>query len=85
VPPQTRKRREQTDIAGSRASAARTVAVVLDRDAKLPGRGAYLCRAQDGALPREQCFELAKKRRGIERTLRFAAKTDWADLVESVS
>jgi predicted RNA-binding protein YlxR (DUF448 family) len=59
--------------------------LVIDRDAKLPGRGAYLCRDATGTLPSIRCFELARKRGGVARTLRSNAKLEWGDLVESVS
>ncbi|MHB1468759.1 MAG: YlxR family protein [Solirubrobacteraceae bacterium] len=81
VPAQTRRRREQAARAGRRDRAG----VVIDAAAKLPGRGAYLCRAERGPLPSGRCFELARKRSAIARTLHHPVKTDWSDLVESMS
>jgi predicted RNA-binding protein YlxR (DUF448 family) len=56
---------------------------VLDANATLPGRGAYLCRASDGE-PAEQCLQLALKRGGLARALRCSVKIDFADPLESV-
>jgi predicted RNA-binding protein YlxR (DUF448 family) len=58
---------------------------VLDPAGTLPGRGAYLCRAEGaGAAPRPECVQLAARRRGLARTLRCAVTLD-PELVESVN
>jgi predicted RNA-binding protein YlxR (DUF448 family) len=65
---------------------ARRVAVA-DRDATMPGRGAYLCRAGDPAgaagLADPACLERATRRGGIPRALRSAVTLD-PKLVELV-
>jgi len=43
--------------------------ISLDVTGKKPGRGAYVCR-------NTECFELAKKRRGFERTLKCKIDSD---------
>ncbi|MFI5010273.1 MAG: YlxR family protein [Solirubrobacterales bacterium] len=53
---------------------------VIDRAGVLPGRGAYLCRSQDGLDP--QCLALAERRGGVARALRCKVKLD-PELVES--
>jgi uncharacterized protein len=60
---------------------------VLDHDGRLPGRGAYLCRALDaGSIARlvaeRACLERATHRGAIARALRCAVKLD-SELVES--
>jgi predicted RNA-binding protein YlxR (DUF448 family) len=60
----------------------RTLAV-LDREARMPGRGAYLCRAPGVTAPAGECLSLALRRHGISRTLRTAATLD-PKLVESL-
>ncbi|MGO9248545.1 MAG: YlxR family protein [Solirubrobacteraceae bacterium] len=59
---------------------------VLDRDARMPGRGAYLCRDRGSDSPTQpaaDCLEPALKRGGIARALRCAVTLP-AELVESV-
>jgi predicted RNA-binding protein YlxR (DUF448 family) len=60
---------------------------VADRDATMPGRGAYLCRAADPAIESTfvdpVCLERATHRGGIARALRSAVTLD-PKLVESV-
>jgi predicted RNA-binding protein YlxR (DUF448 family) len=56
---------------------------VLDRAAKLPGRGAYLCRDMGSGDPLEQCLTLARRNRGVARTLRATVAID-GELLESV-
>ena len=57
---------------------------VLDRAARLPGRGAYLCRANmDGDVPTPDCLALATKRRAVARALRASVSLD-PKLVESM-
>jgi predicted RNA-binding protein YlxR (DUF448 family) len=66
---------------------------VIDAPAKLPGRGAYLCRAAPSrngpAQPAEKCLAHACRRRSIERALRRPVAADsicaGAKLVESFS
>jgi predicted RNA-binding protein YlxR (DUF448 family) len=62
--------------AGDRAEA------VCDPAGRLPGRGAYLCRAADAAMPAGDCLARATRRGGIARALRCAVKLD-PKLVES--
>jgi uncharacterized protein len=53
---------------------------VLDVSCRLPGRGAYLCRAgADAATPDEHCLQLALRRGGIARTLRGPVTLDLDD------
>ena len=59
---------------------------VSDRDARMPGRGAYLCRDRGSDSPTQpaaDCLEPALKRGGIARALRCAVTLP-AELVESV-
>jgi predicted RNA-binding protein YlxR (DUF448 family) len=60
---------------------------IADRDATMPGRGAYLCLAADPAvaspLVDPACLERATRRGGIARALRAAVTLD-PKLVESV-
>jgi predicted RNA-binding protein YlxR (DUF448 family) len=56
---------------------------VLDRDGKMPGRGAYLCREQVSGDPLAACLEQAARNRGLARTLRAAVRID-GELIESV-
>ncbi len=67
---------------------------VIDALARMPGRGAYLCRADDAPererpRPVAACLALAHKRRAIARALRRPVATDsFSDdvkLVESIS
>jgi predicted RNA-binding protein YlxR (DUF448 family) len=61
-----------------------TARAVADVDARLPGRGAYVCRrpGADGVDP--DCLQLAIRRGGIARALRAPVAFD-PKLVESVS
>jgi len=56
---------------------------VPDVDARLGGRGAYLCREPAGSGPREACLAAAVRRNGFARTLRTKVTVD-PKLVESV-
>ena len=56
---------------------------VPDRDVRLGGRGAYLCRAGAGDAPRADCLAAAIRRNGFARTLRTKVTLD-PKLVESV-
>jgi predicted RNA-binding protein YlxR (DUF448 family) len=62
---------------GARANA------VLDARQRMEGRGAYLCRHGQDAMPEPGCLERALQRGGISRTLRCSAPLD-RKLVESV-
>jgi predicted RNA-binding protein YlxR (DUF448 family) len=57
---------------------------VHDRDGRMPGRGAYLCRGGAPEEPAAGCLALALRRSAIPRALRAAATVD-PKLVESVS
>ncbi len=63
---------------------ARSRRAVADRDAVMPGRGAYLCVGADPALPARECLALAMRRGGFARALRCPVTVD-PKLVESVS
>jgi predicted RNA-binding protein YlxR (DUF448 family) len=69
-------------LAGGDAGAPPRQAV-LDRDARLGGRGAYLCRAAADERPRSECLAAAMKRGGFARALRAKVALD-PKLVESV-
>jgi predicted RNA-binding protein YlxR (DUF448 family) len=58
---------------GGRASRA-----AIDPRGTLPGRGAYLCRADaaQAPAPKPECLRLAERNRGIARTLRRAVTLD---------
>jgi len=43
---------------------------IVDPAARLPGRGAYLCRAADASEPAADCLAHASRRGGIARALR---------------
>jgi predicted RNA-binding protein YlxR (DUF448 family) len=55
---------------------------VHDRDATMPGRGAYLCRGRNPELPAADCLARAMRRGGVPRALRAAVTLD-PKLVES--
>jgi predicted RNA-binding protein YlxR (DUF448 family) len=57
---------------------------VCDREKRMPGRGAYLCRDEQRELPKVECLERAIHRGAIARALRSAVSLD-PKLVESVS
>jgi uncharacterized protein len=57
---------------------------VQDPTGSMPGRGAYLCRAEDAQAPVADCLSKAIRRGGIARGLRSGVKLD-PKLVESVS
>ncbi len=65
------------------SGSAEGATAVLDRDGRMPGRGAYLCRSGEGELPAAECLSRALQRGAIQRTLRARAAVD-AKLVESV-
>jgi predicted RNA-binding protein YlxR (DUF448 family) len=58
-------------------------ATVIDRDARLPGRGAYVCATPGAREPARACAALAVKRGGIQRTLRARVSLP-PEIVESV-
>jgi predicted RNA-binding protein YlxR (DUF448 family) len=50
---------------------------VIDLAGMLPGRGAYLCKADAAATtPNAECLRLAERRRGIARALRCPVTLD---------
>ena len=57
--------------------------VVIDREGKVPGRGAYLCQDASGG-PRRECLERALKRGSIARALHCSVILEPGELVESV-
>jgi predicted RNA-binding protein YlxR (DUF448 family) len=56
---------------------------VLDREGRMGGRGAYLCRAPGTDRPNADCLAAAIRRGGFARTLRAKVTLD-PKLVESV-
>jgi predicted RNA-binding protein YlxR (DUF448 family) len=56
---------------------------VIDRDGRMGGRGAYLCRDAEGELPDAECLARAVRRGSVGRTLRASVALD-PKLVESV-
>jgi predicted RNA-binding protein YlxR (DUF448 family) len=74
---------ELVRVAATGGKGARRQAV-LDAAGRMPGRGAYLCRAAQSDLPVEKCLELARKRGGIPRALRCSV-TLAPELVELVT
>jgi predicted RNA-binding protein YlxR (DUF448 family) len=71
-------------IAIAREGDTPSARAVCDRDYRLPGRGAYLCRGEQRELLAADCLERAIQRRAIPRALRSAVPLD-PKLVESVS
>jgi predicted RNA-binding protein YlxR (DUF448 family) len=69
------------------AKGSQTVAVA-DPHARMPGRGAYLCRDAAAPGPAQECLALAMRRGGIPRALRRAIPgglvLNDSELVESV-
>jgi len=61
---------------------------IADPDARMAGRGAYLCRDAGAARPAGECLALATRRGAIPRALRRAIPgglvLDSGELVESV-
>jgi predicted RNA-binding protein YlxR (DUF448 family) len=56
---------------------------VLDRDGRLGGRGAYLCRSTEDDRPQAQCLATAVRRGAFARALRAKVTLD-PKLVESM-
>ena len=56
---------------------------VLDRESRLGGRGAYVCRTPGSAEPSPECLAAALERGGFARALRAKVTLD-PKLVESV-
>jgi len=71
-------------IALARGGDRRSRRAVLDRAGTMPGRGAYLCRGDDGRVPAAACVALATRRGGIARALRCSVTID-PELIESVA
>ncbi len=55
---------------------------VADHEARLPGRGAYLCLDERSGRPEAACLALALRRKALPRALR-ASVTVSSELVES--
>lgn len=72
-------------LALSDGSGGEGAAVVLDPAARMPGRGAYVCRVDGESRPSARCLALAVRRGGIARALRCRAQLNPQDFVESVS
>jgi predicted RNA-binding protein YlxR (DUF448 family) len=70
-------------IALHRADTGTLPTAVIDACARMPGRGAYLCRSAQGIVPDAGCIARAKQRRAIPRALRAAVSLDHK-LVESM-
>ena len=68
---------------GGHAAAGGPSLAVLDRDGRLGGRGAYLCRAATGDRPRAECLAAAMRRGAFARALSAKVALD-PKLVESV-
>jgi predicted RNA-binding protein YlxR (DUF448 family) len=49
---------------------------IVDPPARLPGRGAYLCRGAEPGRPSADCLARASRNNGIARTLRRAIAGD---------
>jgi uncharacterized protein len=75
---------ELVRIAAERGVGGARRRAVQDREARMPGRGAYLCSAGEPAEVAPACLKLALSRGGIARTLRAAVTLD-PKIVESVS
>jgi uncharacterized protein len=75
-------------VAAEPAAGDAQVHAIADPRARMPGRGAYLCRDAGAARPAEECLALATRRGGIPRALRRAIPgglvLDSSELVESV-
>lgn len=57
-------------IAAAPAEPSTRARAVVDPLARMPGRGAYLCRVQGSARPLESCLRQAERRAAIARGLR---------------
>jgi predicted RNA-binding protein YlxR (DUF448 family) len=75
-------KRELLRVALSADAGAPRLAV-LDRDGRLGGRGAYLCRDGEDLRPRAECLAGAVRRGAFARALRTSVTLD-PKLVESV-
>jgi predicted RNA-binding protein YlxR (DUF448 family) len=49
---------------------------ILDASARMPGRGAYLCRGAEPSRPAVECLALAGRRGAIARALRHPIAGD---------
>jgi predicted RNA-binding protein YlxR (DUF448 family) len=56
-------------VAGRQQAGGATRAI-LDASARMPGRGAYLCRSDEPSRPAAECLARASRRGGIARALR---------------
>ncbi len=74
---------ELVRIALARGVAGQRARAVCDRNATMPGRGAYLCLCSEHSSPAPECLARASKRGGIARALRASVTLD-AKLVESI-
>jgi predicted RNA-binding protein YlxR (DUF448 family) len=76
-------------IAAVRPGEGANAYAVADPPARMPGRGAYLCRDGTAPEPAEQCLAQATRRGAIARALRRAIPgglvLNDSELVESVS
>ena len=88
--PDARLRRSEKDAQPGRggihtggAGAPAPKRAIADPACTLPGRGAYLCRDRDRALPVSDCLARATRRGGIARALRAKVTLD-PKLVESL-
>jgi predicted RNA-binding protein YlxR (DUF448 family) len=70
-------------FAVARGGAAVSPVAELDRDGRLGGRGAYLCREDGRDRPRPECLAEALRRNAFARALRTKVSLD-PKLVESV-
>jgi predicted RNA-binding protein YlxR (DUF448 family) len=71
-------------IAVARDDESSRARAVCDQENRMPGRGAYLCRGEQRALPAVECLKRAIDRGAIARALRSAVSLD-PKLVESMS
>jgi len=75
-------------VAAEPAASDAQAYAIADPGARMPGRGAYLCRDAGAARPADECLALATRRGGIPRALRRAIPgglvLDGAELVESM-
>jgi predicted RNA-binding protein YlxR (DUF448 family) len=57
--------------------------VVIDRDGRMPGRGAYVCRETPDGVPRHSCLSQALTHKALARAFRRAVNVP-TQLVESL-
>ncbi len=73
-----RERADKSTLVRVVATGDSPVTVVLDRDGRLPGRGAHL-------HPDPGCLELAQRRKAFGRALRVAGTLDLTSVVEQLA